>query len=383
MLPFSYAIRNLLRDPTRLLQKVCGAALVVFLVFAAGAFNSGMERVLQATGSAHNVILLGAGSEESVERSEVSVQAETLAAAGIRGIDTRAGFPAVSGEVHYMGKVRLAGDKESQALLRGVTPAAFEVHREVRILEGRFPGPGELILGRLAYRSLDTEAEALAIGRSIEFEGQRFEIVGHFDAPGTVLESEIWMNRSDLMTLTQRENLSCVVVRMADPESLARADLFARQRLDLELVALPETAYYGKLATFYAPIRGMTWLTAVLVAVGAALGGMNMLYAAFASRIREIATLQAIGYSRLSIFVSLLQESLLATLLGTLLAALMAATLLESVTVNFSIGTFRLLLTPKVIGTALASGLLLGSLGAIPPALRCLRAPLPQALRSS
>ncbi|MBD5777993.1 ABC transporter permease [Pelagicoccus sp. NFK12] len=383
MLPFSYAIRNLLRDPTRLLQKVCGAALVVFLVFAAGAFNGGMERVLQATGSEQNVILLGAGSEESVERSEVAVQAETLVAAGIRGIDTRAGVPAVSGEVHYMGKVTLSDGEESQALLRGVTPSAFEVHREVRIIEGHFPGPGEIIVGRLAYRTLKADTQELAVGQSLEFEGQQLKVVGHFDAPGTVLESEVWLNRSDLMTLTQRDNLSCVVVRMADADHFARADLFARQRLDLELVALRETEYYGKLAAFYAPIRGMTWLTAVLVAVGAALGGMNMLYAAFASRIREIATLQAIGYSRVSIFSSLLQESLLAALLGTLLASFMAVMLLEGVTVNFSIGTFRLLLTPNVIGLALLSGLLLGSLGAIPPALRCLRAPLPKALRSS
>ena len=82
------------------------------------------------------------------------------------------------------------------------------------------------------------------------------------------------------------------------------ADLFARQRLDLELVAMRESDYYGKLAQFYAPIRGMTWLTAILIAAGAAFGGMNMLYAAFATRIREIATLQAVGYSRISIFVS-------------------------------------------------------------------------------
>ena len=49
MLPFSYATRNLLRDPTRMLQKIGGAALVVFLIFAAGAFNDGMKRVLYTT----------------------------------------------------------------------------------------------------------------------------------------------------------------------------------------------------------------------------------------------------------------------------------------------------------------------------------------------
>lgn len=383
MLPFTYATRNLLRDPTRLTQTVGGAALVVSLVFAAGAFNEGMERVLRASGSPYNVILLGAGSEESVERSEVAVQAESLATAGIRGIETRAGVPAVSGEVHYMGKVFFPDGKGAQGLLRGVTPAAFEVHREVRILEGRYPGPGEVIVGRLAHRTLQIPAAELETGRTITFEGQKLTIAGIFDAPGTVLKSEIWLPRTDLMTLTQREALSCVVARMENPEGFANADLFARQRLDLELVALRESEYYGKLAAFYAPIRGMTWLTAILVGLGAAFGGMNMLYAAFASRIREIGTLQAIGFSRGTVMFSLLQESLLATLLGTLLAAFLSVLTLEGVTLNFSMGTFRLALTPGVIGMGLATGLALGTLGAIPPALRCLRAPLPVALRSS
>ena len=382
MLPFSYATRNLLRDPARMLQIIGGAALVVFLIFAAGAFNDGMNRVLSATGSSRNVILLGAGSEESVERSEISVQAETLAAAGIRSIEERAGEPAVSGEVHYMGEIQLADGSEPQALLRGITPAAFEVHREVRIIAGSFPGPGEVLVGRLAYLTLDTPSESLQVGNQIGFEEQFFTISGIFDAPGTVMESEIWFGRTDLMTLSQRENLSCIVARMNTSEDFAYADLFARQRLDLELVAMRESDYYGKLAQFYAPIRGMTWLTAILIAAGAAFGGMNMLYAAFATRIREIATLQAVGYSRISIFVSLLQESLLATLIGTLLAAFLSVALLEGVAVNFSIGTFSLSLTPKVITMGLATGLALGTIGAIPPAFRCLKASLPVALRS-
>ena len=382
MLPFSYATRNLLRDPARMLQKIGGAAMVVFLIFAAGAFNDGMKHVLSATGSSRNVILLGAGSEESVERSEIPVQAETLAAAGIRGIEERAGAPAVSGEVHYMGEVQLADGNEPQALLRGITPAAFEVHREVRIIAGSFPGPGEVLVGRLAYLTLDTPSESLQVGNQIGFEEQFFTISGIFDAPGTVMESEIWFGRTDLMTLSQRENLSCIVARMNTSEDFTYADLFARQRLDLELVAMRESDYYGKLAQFYVPIRGMTWLTAILIAAGAAFGGMNMLYAAFATRIREIATLQAVGYSRISIFVSLLQESLLATLIGTLLAAFLSVALLEGVAVNFSIGTFSLSLTPKVITMGLATGLALGTIGAIPPAFRCLKASLPVALRS-
>lgn len=383
MLPFSYATRNLLRDPVRLLQKVFGAALVVFLVYAAGSFNEGMKGVLTASGSPRNVMLLGAGSEESVERSEVSIQSETLATAGIIGIEKRLGTPAVSGEVHYMAPIEVVGHGAEQALLRGITPGAFEVHREVRILEGDYPNPGEILVGRLAHHSLGVSKAALDIGANVEFEGQTFAVAGIFEAPGTVMESEVWFDRTDLMTAIQRDALSCVIVRMESADGYRDADLFARQRLDLELVALRESDYYAQLASFYGPLRGMTWLTAGLIGAGAIFGGLNMLYAAFASRIRELATLQAVGFRRRAILVSLVQESLLSTLLGTLLASILAVTFLEGVTVPFSIGTFRLLLPLPVLGLGLLVGLLLGTLGALPPAIRCLGAALPVALRSS
>ncbi len=382
MLPFAYAVRNLLRDPARLLQKAGGAALVVFLLFAAASFNRGMDGLLRASGSARNVILLGAGSEESVERSEVRVDAEAQITAGVRGIATRAGLPAVSGEVHYMGLVDLPGKSGARALLRGIVPAAFEVHREVRILDGGYPRPGEVLVGRLAAHTLGVPEASLRPGAELRFEGATLVVSGVFEAPGTVMESEIWMERSDLMTLIRRDALSCVVIRLDEEASFKNADLFAKQRLDLELVAIRETDYYAKLSRFYEPIRAMTWLTAALVAAGAVFGGVNVLYAAFSSRIREFATLQAIGYSRLALLASLVQEALVSTLLGTLAAAALAIACLEGIRVPFAIGTFQLALAPPVLLLGLGAGLALGLFGALPPAIRCLAAPLPVALRS-
>jgi ABC-type lipoprotein release transport system permease subunit len=381
-LPFAYATRNLLRDVPRFLQKIAGSAVVVFLVFAAGAFNQGMDSMLSATGSPQNVILLSAGSEESVERSEIAVQSESLAAAGIRGIEPVLGTPAVSGEVHFMGQLQVPNHEPTQALLRGVTPAAFLVHRKVRLMDGNFPRSGEVLVGELAHHALGVSKDSLQIGKNIEFEGQSMTIAGRFEAPGTVMESEIWMDRNDLMTLTQRDSLSCLVLRLEDPAAYSAVDLFTKQRLDLELRAIRESTYYESLSSFYGPIRTMTWVTAALIATGAIFGGFNMLYAAFASRIRELGTLQAIGYTRTAIFISLLQESLLATLSGTLLAAFAAVFILEGQSVYFSMGTFHLTLSGSVATGALLTGLLLGLLGMIPPAIRCLGAPLPKALRS-
>jgi len=382
MLPFSYATRNLLRDPTRLIQKIGGAALVVFLVIAAASFDRGMKSVLSGSGSAENIILLGAGSEDSVERSQISTQVETQAAAGVRGIASQLGRPAVSGEVHYMGQLSIPGHEPAQALLRGVSPQAFSVHTKVEIIDGHFPNPGQVLVGRLAHLALDLDEEALLPGKSIRFEGQDFTVAGVFSAPGTVMESEVWFDRNDLMTLTQRDTLSCVVLRMQDSNGLSAADLFTKQRFDLELTALRESDYYAGLSRFYGPIRTMAWITALLISAGAVFGGINMLYAAFASRIREMATLQSIGFSRTALFISILQESLLATLAGTLLAAITALLFLDGQTIDFSLGTFQLALTGGVAAAGLITGISLGIIGTIPPALRCLKTALPTALRS-
>jgi len=281
-----------------------------------------------------------------------------------------------------MGQLSIPGQEPAQALLRGITPSAFAVHQKVRLIEGRFPRSGEVIVGRLAHHVIGAEKSELALGEQLQFEGQDFRIVGIFEAPGTVMESEVWMDRVDLMTLTQRESLSCVIARLEDESAFSAADLFAKQRLDLELSAIRESSYYEKVSAFFGPIRAMTWLTAGLIAAGAVFGGFNMLYAAFASRIRELATLQAIGYTRTAVFISLVQESLLATLSGTMVAAFAAVWLLEGQTVYFSIGTFFLQLSPGVVLAGLLTGFLLGLLGSIPPAVRCLGASLPASLRS-
>ena len=64
MLPFTYAIRNLVRRPGRCVQLILGSGLVVLLLMLAASLNRGMNRVLIASGSPQNVIL---GEEESEE----------------------------------------------------------------------------------------------------------------------------------------------------------------------------------------------------------------------------------------------------------------------------------------------------------------------------
>ncbi|MDF7799670.1 hypothetical protein P4C99_09340 [Pontiellaceae bacterium B1224] len=382
MLPFGYAIRNLMRDPARLLQAVLGSGLVVLMVMIAAAINNGMVGVLSASGSAKNIILLGAGSEESVLRSEISDRTAGIAESSITGLEKQVDVRAVSPEIHQMSFIAIDSNDRKQAFMRGVTPRALLVHQGVSVQAGHYVRPGQVMVGRLAWRRLGLPEEALQPGAEIWVEGTPMTIAGIFAAPGTVMESEIWMDLNDLRSMSLREHLSCVVLRL-DTGEFEDIDLFTKQRLDLELAALRESDYFAKIAAFYAPIRGMTWMTALLIATGALLGGLNTLYAAFAPRIREIATLQAIGFGRRAILFSLVQESTITTLCGALVASFVAIGLLDGIAVSFSIGSFILSVSPSVAMAGLMTGLGLGLVGAIPPGLRCLLPPLPSALRSA
>lgn len=385
LLPWEYGVRNLGRSPVRMALSVLGSMLVVLIVLTAVAFVSGMEQSLHRSGGEHNVILLGAGSEESVERSEIPPHTGNLAAASIPGLMTRLNSPYVSPEVHVM--LPLGLDRESpgtlRAMLRGVTPAAFLVHSQVRVIAGRSPRPGhdEIMVGRLAATQLGIPVERLVPGSTLWIEHRVWTVSGQFEAPGSVLEGEIWCPLADLQIASKRDNLSAVVVTL-DRAEFADVDLFCKQRLDLELVALREADYYSKLNDFYGPIRGMVWVTACLIALGGIFGGLSTMYAAFNSRVRELAALQTLGYSRTALAISLVQESVLASVVGTLIAALLGFLLLDGVAVRFSMGAFGLNLDAKALLWALTSGLLLGIVGALPPAWRCLSMPIPDALKA-
>jgi putative ABC transport system permease protein len=387
-LPLDYAVRNLGRSPTRLVLSIAGGVLVVLLVLAAGAFVRGMNKSLDVSGGGRNVILLGAGSEESVERSEINPAAGGLALASLPGIRHRAGVAYLSPEVHLMSEIGLGGaDGHAAAvLLRGVSPEAFLVYERVRVIEGRLPEAGrdEMLVGRLAYSRMGARGPGdVAVGAKVWFDGRPWTIVGTFAAPGTVMEAEVWCPLRDLQIAAKRDNLSCIVLTLADGGDFADVDAFCKQRLDLELIAMRETDYYAALSGFFRPIRAMVIATAALIALGGLFGGLNTVYAAFSSRVREVGALQAMGFSRGAIVLSLVQESVLATTFGALLASAAGLVALDGLAVRFSMGAFGLIVDGPVLATGLIAGVLLGVVGALPPAWRCLRMPITEALKAA
>jgi len=386
-LPFQYAFRNLGRSRVRLFASLFGSTLVVLLILASGGFVRGMQRTLtQEQPLSENVMILGTGSEEGVERSQIEASVAGIAGASIAGIKQQAGVLFVSPEIHAALPVRESAQHEDDhpAVMRGIRTEAFLVHPEIEIVEGRIPRQGmdELMVGQLAATRLGLPDERLSIGQSLYFDDRDWTIVGRFTAPNTVMNAEVWISLTDLQIATNRESsLSCVIITLEDA-SFSDADLFAKSRLDLEISAMRERDYYASIAAFYGPIRIMIIITATLIASGGILGGLNTMYAAFAARVREVGMLQSLGYTRRAIVLNLIEESVFASACGTLLGAAIGLVLLNGLAVRFSMGAFAITIDAPVLTIGILGGLLVGFIGAIPPAIRCLRLPITEALKS-
>lgn len=386
-LPFQYAFRNLGRSRVRLIASLLGSTLVVLLILASGGFVRGMQRTLTQDQSLNeNIMILGTGSEEGVERSQIDASVSGIAGASIPGIKERAGLLFVSPEIHAALPVRESSESESDhpSVMRGVREVALLVHPEVEVMQGRFPRQGmdELMVGSLAATRLGLPAERIAVGQTLHFDDRDWTIVGQFSAPNTVMNAEIWIPLTDLQIATNRQSsLSCVILTLENG-TFADADLFAKSRLDLEITAMREGDYYASIASFYGPIRIMIIVTAALIATGGILGGLNTMYAAFAARVREVGMLQALGYTRVAIVMSLAEESVFSAACGALIGAAIGFSLLNGLAVRFSMGAFAITIDAPVLLIGLLGGLVVGFVGAIPPAIRCLRLPITEALKS-
>ena len=382
LLPWEYGVRNLARRPLRSGLTLLALATVVLLIFVVVGFIRGLERSLSVSGDPDVVLVYSVNSEENIENSAIAAHIPSLLAASLDGAKKRFGVRHVSPEMYLGTRVRTSENEAGLGLVRGVTIQAPLVRRTVRFIDGDWPREGEAMVGRLISAKIGSRPQATAVGENIEFEGRTWKISGYFSASGAAYESEIWCNLAELQTATKRQDLSVVAILLSPSAAAAEVELFCKERTDLELRSLPEPEYYASLQRHYGPVRMLAWLVVLLVSGAGVFAGLNMMYGAVAGRVREIATLQAIGYRRRAIMLSIVQEGVLLAAAGSLIAGGLALTLLNNTAVRFTMGAFALRIDGVAIMIGCGVGVLLGVLGALPPALKALRAEVATSLKA-
>lgn len=382
-LPWDYGVRNLLRRPGRSLLTLLGLATVVFLVLVVTAFVQGLEASLATSGDPKVVLIHSLGAAENIENSSVAGRTPSLLSASLQKIDGRFGTKYISAELYLGTEVGTEDDPTaSMGLVRGVTPTAPLVRRQFQILVGRWPGPGQVVIGKLVPTKLGRNPGDLAIGRKLTFEGRAWEISGVFEAMGGAFESELWCPVEDLQAAMKRQDLSLVALSLADASAVADVEEFCKERLDLELQATPELQYYAGLQAHYRPVRTVAWLVVGLVAAAGVFAGLNTMFGAVVGRVREMAALQTMGFLRRAIALSLIQEAALLATTASIVAVALALVLLNGTAVRFTMGAFALRVDSFAVFVGLSTGLFIGVAGAIPPALRAMRIPIVDGLKA-
>jgi ABC-type antimicrobial peptide transport system permease subunit len=384
LLPWEYAIRNLFRRPLRTALTFAALTTVILLVFVVVGFIRGLEKSLAVSGDPQTVLIYSLGMGENLEYSSIAMSTNDLVAASVEGIQERYGEKYVSPEL-YLGTDIKVGNRErpEMGLVRGVTQSALLVRRQVEIDEGNWPTSGEVLVGRLAATKLSANEGELAIGNTLRFEGREWRISGVFSAAGAAFESEVWCQLDELQQAMKRQDLSLVAVTLAPESDSADVALFCQERLDLELDSMSEVEYYASLQKDYGPVRMLAWLVVLLISGAGVFAGLNTMYGSVVGRVRELATLQTIGFARRAMLVSLLQEGVLLAAAASLLATLLALAFVNQTAIRFTMGAFSLRIDETAVLIGCSLGLLIGVIGAVPPAIRALRMPVVDALRTT
>ncbi len=248
------------------------------------------------------------------------------------------------------------------------------------------PGLFEVIAGKL----ISDRVNGLNIGDTINVQKREFKVVGLFTADGSSFESEIWGDL-DAMAPAIGRNGGCesLTVRLTNPSTLGPFDkeLRANPRVQLQIDSEPK--YYENLAGPTAgALLGLAAFVAVVMGIGAIFGAMNTMYAIVAQRTREIGTLRALGFSRFSILVSFVMESVLLAVVGGALGCLVAFamngyTAGTGSTNSFSELAFAFRITPPLLIFGMVFAVLMGFVGGLLPAFRASRMPITRALREA
>lgn len=365
---------------------IVGIAGVVGVLVALLAMGDGLQKTLKSTGDTSTAIVLRGGASAELS-SGISREHANLIAQSTGILRNAEGKPIVSAELVVVANLpKKSTGTDANAEVRGVGPQAWELRPNFRIVEGRkfTPGLREMVVGKGARQQFS----GLEPGATIKLNNQQWTIVGVFES-GDAHESELQGDVDTVSAAYRRQGFQSVTVRLTSPEALDafKASLASDPRLKVE--ARTTLDYYTAQSEGLTKVIRIVGITiATIMAIGAIFGALNSMYAAVATRAREIATLRAIGFRSPPVVVSVMLETMLLALFGGLLGAFVAWLLFNNYTVstlgsNFSQVVFRFSVSPALLWTGVKWALAIGFVGGLLPAVRAARLPVTTALRES
>jgi putative ABC transport system permease protein len=269
----------------------------------------------------------------------------------------------------------------TNVVLFGADAQEFGVNPEVQIIDGRafHPGVHELIAGRTRAQLF----EGFQIGDKVRVRGSDWTVVGHF-VNGGGFEDFLISDAATLASAIARNTMQGVAVVLESPQQYDEfaAALKSNPAIDVDVKRQAEWEA-DNIKGLSGLLDFISYFVGSVMAIGASLGALNVMYSIIDGRKREIATLRAIGFGGGPIIVSVILESLFLALPGALLGALCAWLWFNGNTVMPVGVSIHLTVTFQLIALGIAWALGIGVIGGFLPALRAARIPVASALRAT
>jgi putative ABC transport system permease protein len=386
-LPISYNIRSLYVRGRVTLLAIGGIALVVAVLIVLVAMASGFRIALQSGGSPENAIVTQRGATSEIT-SGIPREAVNVLSVDDRVARDADGNPLASPDLVIVASMKRKDDgADVNVVVRGVTPMAFKVRPVVAIAEGRnfTPGLYEVIVGRKLFDRM----AGMGLGRTVRMQKRDWTIVGVFEAASSGFESEVWGDKEAMGPAFGRgAGAQTLTLRMKDPAAIPAFDEELRRNPRMQVQVMQERLYYEQQsAGVSGALLALAGFVTVVMGIGAVFGAMNTMYAIVAARTREIGTLRALGFSRLSILTAFVIESTCLALVGGALGCLMAlpANGISSAAggANFAEVAFAFRITTPSLVVGMTLAVLMGIAGGLLPSFRAARLPITVALREA
>jgi putative ABC transport system permease protein len=371
-------LRSIPRRAAMSLASVMAVALAIMVLLFFLALANGLHETVQRSGADDVVVAIREGSNAELNSVVRRDQLDVLATGP--GVVQDSGHPVVSGELLVIvdGIKRSSGTKANMPF-RGIGSEGMRLRPGVKIVQGRMfrPGTNEIVVGRGLLR----EFAGFEYGKAIRLRGTDWKVVGVFEAPGTVFESELWADVAVTQALFNRPNtFQTMRIRLNSPADMASFSAWAQKDVRLkQLELLSERAFYARQASqSTAGFTRIAWVLGITMAVGALAGALNTMFASVTARATEIATLRIIGFSGLAAFAGAMAEALVLCVAGGLLGVVLAYLAFNGRTTStlasgFTQLVFRFDLSPPLVLTAVLMAVVIGVLGGLLPGLKAAR----------
>jgi putative ABC transport system permease protein len=389
-------LRNIPQRWSSSLVAVLGIGGVTLVLIALLSIAAGFQAALEGSGSEDVAIIMRAGSTNELSGGfgvdTVTVVGDApgikKAAPGKLVDATLVGKPILSPELYVLVDGKMKGKDASTNLpLRGVSPMAPLVRKNFTLVEGRMfkEGTNEVIVGDGVVQSYD----GLDVNKVVRWGGANWNVVGRFTDKQGIAESEVWGDTRVVQQAWRRGNsFQSIRVKLENPAALKtlKDSLTKDPRVRVDVKS--ERAFYVDQQKLMSTIINYVgWTLAVMMGIAALFAALNTLYNAVANRVREIATLRALGFGGFPVVVSVLVEAMILGAVGGLIGGVLALVFLNgmhSSTMNwasFSQMTFAFTVTPQLMVTGIIYGLILCFIAGILPGIRAARLPITAGLR--